>query len=489
MQQSFIMDKFCSHQSRLQGGTFESGLQSITPEDFTHRVALCEGADDIIRTLMSLKGGWSIVCYRRDLNEVFVGCDVFGRKSLLWSRNGGKLLIAPFAADLKLCWSNIPPATISILKVDRSGDSIWHHAVIYSAREIAGSLWSKQFIDPKFIPLSEISDRLLTISRQSLPSTPAEADLSKIAQQMIERLSDAIRRTLEDVLGHVRSLTLLFSGGVDSLLLAHLLHLSTEPSIIIDLINVSFGDKSLDFSAAPDRSRSIEAFSHLRSSFPERRFRLILVDVSGEELADCRKKYIARLVVPSFSVLDDSIACVLWFAARGEGTLHDETSECGISLTVKSESKVVLVGSGADELFGGYSRHRVCYHKGGRDAAIDEIQLELSQIGERNLSRDDRVISGLGKDIRAPFLDDLFVEWVNSIPLELKADFTKGRGFGEKVIIREALKNLGTPASLYSAPKRAMQFGTRIVKLVEGKEKGSDRCSRLLMSEDMQRSA
>lgn len=41
---------------------------------------------------------------------------------------------------------------------------------------------------------------------------------------------------------------------------------------------------------------------------------------------------------------------------------------------------------------------------------------------------------------RAPFLDDLFVEWVNSIPLELKADFTKGRGVGEKVIIREALK-------------------------------------------------
>lgn len=61
---------------------------------------------------------------------------------------------------------------------------------------------------------------------------------------------------------------------------------------------------------------------------------------------------------------------------------------------------MVLVGSGADELFGGYSRHRVCYQKGGRDGAIDEIQLELSQIGERNLARDDRVISGLGKDIR-----------------------------------------------------------------------------------------
>lgn len=90
-----------------------------------------------------------------------------------------------------------------------------------------------------------------------------------------------------------------------------------------------------DFSGAPDRSRSIEAFKHLRSCYPERCFRLILVDVSREELADCRKKYIARLVAPSFSVLDDSIACVLWFAARGEGTLYDETSGCDMSVAVK----------------------------------------------------------------------------------------------------------------------------------------------------------
>lgn len=45
---------------------------------------------------------------------------------------------------------------------------------------------------------------------------------------------------------------------------------------------------------------------------------------------------------------------------------------------------------------------------------------------------------------------------------------------------------MGTPASLYGAPKRAMQFGTKIVKLVGGKEKGSDRCSRLVISEDVQ---
>lgn len=41
---------------------------------------------------------------------------------------------------------------------------------------------------------------------------------------------------------------------------------------------------------------------------------------------------------------------------------------------------------------------------------------------------------------RSPFLDDLFVEWVTSLPLECRTDFTQPRGVGEKWLIREALK-------------------------------------------------
>ncbi|VDK18389.1 unnamed protein product [Anisakis simplex] len=401
------------------------------------------------------------------------------------------------------------------MKLNSNGN-ILSNATIYTAIESDGEqpLWIQQFADLEIVLLSDIMANVLVTSKDPPKNEPNESELDEISDEMVQRLNASIMRNLDDMTTFVHethpSVTLLFSGGVDSLLLAHLLHKCIDPSMCIDLINVSFDQNSKwvrkrdscilliannilqDFSGAPDRVRGIEAYEHLRECYPSREFRLILVNVDRDELADCRRRHIARLVRPSETVLDDSIACVLWFAARAEGVLYANTTMPPESLKhssnsqvdrVKSESKVVIVGSGADELFGGYSRHRGCYENAGRLAAIDEMQRELIRIGERNLGRDDRIISAHSKDVRAPYLDDLFVEWVNCLPLELKSDFTKIRGVGEKALIRRALKHFGAPRTLFAAPKRAMQFGTRIAKLEERKEKGSDRCSRLVVND------
>lgn len=59
------------------------------------------------------------------------------------------------------------------------------------------------------------------------------------------------------------------------------------------------------------------------------KLRLILVNVSKEELVDCRKKYIARAIKPSQTVLDDSIGGVLWFATRGSGVEYFTDGKIG----------------------------------------------------------------------------------------------------------------------------------------------------------------
>lgn len=75
----------------------------------------------------------------------------------------------------------------------------------------------------------------------------------------------------------------LFSGGVDSTLLAALLHLCLPPHLPIDLANVSFSEET-----SPDRVGSILGVKELRQWAPQRLWRLIEVDSCLEEVDELR---------------------------------------------------------------------------------------------------------------------------------------------------------------------------------------------------------
>jgi asparagine synthetase B (glutamine-hydrolysing) len=64
---------------------------------------------------------------------------------------------------------------------------------------------------------------------------------------------------------------------------------------------------------------------------------------------------------------------------------------------VKSSAKVLMSGLGADEVFGGYARYSTAFKRGLKELE-EEIGLDLDRLWERNFGRDDRVISGCGKE-------------------------------------------------------------------------------------------
>ena len=82
-----------------------------------------------------------------------------------------------------------------------------------------------------------------------------------------------------------------------------------------------------------------------------------------------------------------------------EKTYYDET------IKVKSKSKIVFSGLGADEVFGGYARYKTAFERGGIKEMEVEMSLDIDRLWHRNMSRDDRVISVNGKEARFPYLD------------------------------------------------------------------------------------
>lgn len=82
--------------------------------------------------------------------------------------------------------------------------------------------------------------------------------------------------------------------------------------------------------------------------------------------------------------------------------------------------QVLLLGSGADELFGGYTRHRNAFKRQNWSGLQKELFLDWKRISFRNLARDDRVISDHGRYPRAPYLEENIVDYVLNLKPWLK---------------------------------------------------------------------
>lgn len=124
--------------------------------------------------------------------------------------------------------------------------------------------------------------------------------------------------------------------------------------------------------------------------------------------------------------MDLSISYALYFAARGEGLCTESSNPKSPPAPYTSPARVLLSGLGADELFGGYSRHPSAFQQRGYAGLIDELLLDVRRLGKRNLGRDDRVMAHWGKEVRFPYLDERLVRWAIETPVWEKCDFENG---------------------------------------------------------------
>ena len=294
--------------------------------------------------------------------------------------------------------------------------------------------------------------------------------------------SDATFTSKEEFPATSQSVNVLFSGGLDSVVLAALV-LQVQSSVT--LINVSFvEDDGLDSSEtqrsvsntlttkAADTLAAQASYQELCTLYPQRIIRFVQAQHTWAEIVNVQSSIdFQALLYPQTSVMDINIATALWFAAQAVPKSTDDTLDGSIPIRI---NRILLSGLGADEQMGGYGRHRKAWQTGGDEQLRKELDMDMNRLWQRNLGRDDRVLSDASKEARFPFLDPHVVQFLKTLPMDCICDFSLPNGQGDKRILRLVAQRLGLESASV-AVKRAIQFGSRIAHVSDKKRFGSRR--------------
>ncbi|KAJ1728653.1 hypothetical protein LPJ61_003922, partial [Coemansia biformis] len=472
------------------------------------------GTDHVLRVFRRIEGPYAFVYLDRAQRKLWYARDYLGRRSLL-TRAGspGMLFISSVAEDRcdgkepSQGWAEVPAQSIYCL--DLSGAHAlplgsptayeWRYATPITAVDADADAASSDNIlsatSPHLeLPFGRVNQRLSNSAASlatvegdeasQVPMRKNSAMLPDLAEwtPFVDRLEDelvaAIRVRTESIPHGPVRVGVLFSGGVDCMVIAALLTRVVPRSEPIELFNVAFENprqaklrNAAPFDA-PDRKTGISGWQELQKCDPGRDWRFVEVDVPYTQVLEHSAR-IRQLLAPSSTVMDMSIGMAIWFASRGLGRLVCKVGDELQRSEYAGCARVLLLGMGADEQLGGYSRHRSAWDRGGWQALGEEIDLDVQRIASRNLGRDDRIISDNAKEARFPFLAANVVRLLSETPLDRKVDMRYPRGVGEKLLLRLLARKLGL-ATASVLPKRAIQFGARTAKMESGQTKGQD---------------
>jgi asparagine synthase (glutamine-hydrolysing) len=286
-------------------------------------------------------------------------------------------------------------------------------------------------LDPRVLLRYDIKEDRLSFERRDFFhfEPEIEGDKEHIKEELLNLLRGSISRRIPPG----EKFGVLFSGGLDSTLIACLCK----------------GADFVCYTVAVEEPgmKEAEDLRYAKRIAADLGFELKIKKISVAEL----EKYLTKVVplVEDTDVVKISVALPLYVAcelAREDGV------------------KTVLGGLGAEELFAGYERHT----RIKKENLNKECLAGLLEMYTRDLYRDEQVAKSQGISLRAPFLDTELVDYALRIPVSYKLSEQEN-----KAILREIARDLGL-AGAASRKKRAIQYGSNFLKAIEklAKRKG-----------------
>jgi asparagine synthase (glutamine-hydrolysing) len=343
------------------------------------------------KVVVNLEGGFAIAA--TDGNSLTAVRDPVGFRTLYYGENED---FYAFATLKKALWE------IGIPKVSRL-----QAGSLITLSEYGMDV-SRVFPEDKFGAKIDIKDKSIAID------------------QYQTTLNAAVSKTLEGI----DKAGILLSGGVDSCLLAKILHDQAEQS------GVELTAYNLGMEGAPD------------SIFAE--------EFARETGLPLRKKTV------TIGELDKALPKVIR-AVEERDYVQIETSlipYLALETAAKDSIRKVFVGQGPDELWGGYPWYPLLLDKWGYAKLYETMWEDLVRGDAETLARENKVAQTFDIELRYPFLDPEVIKIAMRIAPQLKV-YPDKDDLG-KHIHRSLATRLGIPDYIAKGKKSAAQHGSGI---------------------------
>ena len=140
---------------------------------------------------------------------------------------------------------------------------------------------------------------------------------------------------------------------------------------------------------------------------------------------------------------------------------------CGMKFLSDSfSSKMVVMGQGADELFGGYNKYHLLYEESKIEELKSTMKVDLKNLMEKQIMMEKKIAQYFDMNPIYPFLSPNVIDYAKDIPSSKHFLKTNNDTIIRKVELRKLAKMLNFSDKAINQPKKALQYGSGTIRII-----------------------